>query len=320
MDHDDPALREPWLRLAGRLEGLAAEVRVGEPLSRLTTLRIGGPAGLVCPVLNSEDARRFLDLATSHDLPWTCLGGGSNILAADAGYAGLIMLVRSRELAVLGDAVRVGAGWPLDDLVVETLRLGLTGLEFASGIPGTVGGAVAGNAGCYGREIGELLVEATVLRPDGGLEVIGPRECGFAYRDSALRRRGAVVLDLVLALARGDADAASRIRSERIADRRAKHPWREPSAGSWFKNLPPLGPGQPRRAAGRLLDAVGAKQMREGGAAVFARHANIIVNTGGATARDVLVLADRMRDAVQRRFSVRLEPEVRYLTTGTDGA
>jgi UDP-N-acetylmuramate dehydrogenase len=315
MTRGDPALLQRWRRLAERLASEAGGAEAGLPLFRLTTLRIGGPAGVVCPVHNNEDARRFLDLALACDLPWTCLGGGSNILADDAGYAGMVLLVRTRRLTVQGDAVRVGAGWDFDDLVAETLRLGLTGLEFASGIPGTLGGALVGNAGCYGREIGEFLREATVMRPDGTLQTVGPDEFAFAYRTSALKGRGDVVLEAVLGLDRGDAAAAARVRAEHLADRRRKHPWDQPSAGSYFKNLPPLRPGEPRRAAGKLLEAAGAKSMREGGAAVFPRHANIIINTGGATSRDVLVLADRMRTAVLAMFGEELEPEVRHLAS-----
>ncbi len=315
MTPDDRAVRQCWRRLADSLPAAAGDVLAAYPLHQLTTLRIGGPAGLVCPVQNSDAARMFLDFAIANALPWTCLGGGSNILGDDAGYAGLILLVQTRQFAIRGDTVQVGAGWGFDDLVVETLRHGLTGLEFASGIPGTIGGALVGNAGCYGRDIGESLVEATVLRRDGRLQTLGPEDFAFAYRTSALKERGDVVLEMVLRLSRGDAAAAAQTRATHLADRHRKHPWDQASAGSYFKNLPPRRPGEPRRPAGRLLEAAGAKDMREGGAAVFARHANIIVNQGGATSRDVLALAARMRDAVESLFGERLEPEVRHLAT-----
>ncbi len=304
-----------WQRLADRIKATGLAVTPSVPLAELTTFRIGGPAGLLCPVENAESARRFLDIASTEGLPWTCLGGGSNILADDAGYDGLVLLVRARNLDVAGDTVRIGAGWDFDTLVAETLRLGLTGLEFASGIPGTVGGALVGNAGCYGREIGEFLVDATVLRTDGSVDRLGPEDFEFAYRTTALKERGDVVLDLVLKLDRGDLDAAGRERQEHLDDRRRKHPWDIPCAGSYFKNLPPAAPGEWRRAAGRLLEESGAKTMREGNAEVFEKHANIIVNRGGATSGDVLILADRMREAVRRRFGEELEEEVRHLAT-----
>jgi len=309
----DPA--QHWQDDANDLarHGIAARAR--EPLSELTTFRIGGPAGLVCPVKNVDDALRFLDLSHRRGAPWTCLGGGSNILADDDGYAGLVLLVKTEALSLRGRVVRVGAGWDVDTLIESTLRDGLTGLEFASGIPGTVGGAVVGNAGCYGHEISELLREATVLRPDGAIETIGAEDFAFAYRTSALKERADVVLDVTLELARGDVGAAAAERAEHLADRRRKHPWDLPCAGSYFKNLPPAAPGERRRAAGQLLEAVGAKAMREGDAAVFEKHANIIVNSGQARSSDVLRLAERMKAAVREQFGEALEEEVRHLTT-----
>lgn len=296
-----------------RLGGLTAEPL--RAMAELTTFRIGGPAGLVCPVKNPDDALRFLDLAHRHELRWTCLGGGSNILADDRGYDGAVLLMQCEQFEVQADAVRVGAGWDVDALIEATLGAGLTGLEFASGIPGTLGGAVVGNAGCYGHEIGEFVREATVLRADGRLESIGPEQFAFSYRNSALKELPDVVLDVTLQLRRGDLHLAGEERRDHLDDRRHKHPWDLPCAGSYFKNLPPSAPGERRRAAGQLLEAVGAKAMREGDAAVFDRHANIIVNLGRARSVDVLRLAARMKEAVSARFGEILEEEVRHLAT-----
>ncbi len=300
-----------WTRLAAQLTSGA--VVPCAPLRALTTLRIGGPAGLVCRVHNVDQAREFQAFAAGHDLACDRLGGGSNILADDAGFPGLILKVETTAFERRGDTVRAGAGLSFDGLIATTLREGLVGLEFASGIPGTLGGAVVGNAGCYGHEIGEFVLEATVLWPDGRVVVVGPDAFGFTYRDSALKSTRAVVLDVLLQLRAGDTHVAVARRDELIADRQRKHPWDQPTAGSWFKNLPPAEPGGRRRPAGALLEAAGAKDMREGGAAVFARHANIIINAGGATSGDVLRLADRMRTAVRERFQIDLETEVRHL-------
>jgi UDP-N-acetylmuramate dehydrogenase len=292
---------------------LQTAVRQAVPLKSLTTLQVGGPAALVCPIRNPEQARRFQGLALDRQVPFFILGGGSNVLADDRGFRGLILHVTADELEVKGDTIRVGAGYSFDGLIAETLRLGLTGLEFASGIPGTLGGALVGNAGCYGHEIGEFLVEATLLRPDGSVDTVGPDDFGFRYRETDLRETGTVVLEAVLRLREGDVAAAAASRREKIADRRAKHPVDLPSAGSWFRNLPPAAPGQRRQAAGVLLEQAGAKDMAEGGARVFAKHANMIVNTGGATSEEVLRLAARMKEAVRERFAVELVEEVRYL-------
>ncbi len=183
-----------WTRLAAQLT--PGSVVPCAPLSALTTLRIGGPAGLVCRVHNVDQAREFQAFAARHDLACERLGGGSNVLADDAGFPGLILKVETHDFERRGDTVRAGAGLPFDHLIATTLREGLVGLEFASGIPGTLGGAVVGNAGCYGHEIGEFVLEATVLRPDGRVVVVGPDAFGFAYRDSALKSTRAVVLDV----------------------------------------------------------------------------------------------------------------------------
>lgn len=297
--------------LASLPDDLRAAVRRDVPLRELTTLRVGGPAELVCPARNPEDAKRFQAFAAECGLPLRVLGGGSNLLGDDAGCRGIILHVATTGFAVRGDTIRAGAGLDFDGLIARTLAEGLTGLEFASGIPGTLGGALVGNAGCYGHEIGEFLVEATVLRPDGRVETVGPESFGFGYRTTELRETGAIVLDAVLKLARHDLAAAGAERAEHIADRRRKHPVDLPSAGSWFRNLPPAEPGGRRRAAGILLEQVGAKQMRVGDAAVFAKHANIVVNLGRATSRDVLALVARMRDAVRAGFGVELVDEVR---------
>ena len=288
-------------------------VQPGRPLSQLTTLRIGGPASLLCQVHNPEAARRFQALAMDLGAPYTVLGAGSNILAADEGYPGLVMQVATEDFRVSGQRITAGAGWNFDDLIARTLDCGLTGLEFASGIPGTLGGAIIGNAGCYGREIGEFLVAATVLRQDGQLVQMQAEDFGFRYRASRLRDRGDILLDATLQLSCGDKLQAVQERTRRIADRRLKHPVDLPTAGSYFKNLEPGSPGEKRQPAGGLLEQVGAKSMREGDACVFAGHANMIVNLGQASCSDVLRLAARMKQAVLNQFGVQLVEEVRYL-------
>ena len=178
-------------------EELQSQVLRSVSLKTLTTLQVGGPAALVCPIRNPEQALRFQDLALNHDFPVFILGGGSNVLADDRGFGGLILQVATENLEQTGDTVRAGAGLSFDGLIERTLDMGLTGLEFASGIPGTLGGALVGNAGCYGHEIGEFLVEALLLRPDGRLEKVGPEDFGFRYRETDLRETGTVVLEAV---------------------------------------------------------------------------------------------------------------------------
>ncbi len=288
-------------------------VLAGVPLSSLTTFGIGGPACGVCRIRNTADAVRFQAAAREMDLPFFCLGGGSNVLASDRGFGGLLFKMEIPTCVVQEATVTVGAGVNLDELVQQTLRASLVGLEFASGIPGTFGGALVGNAGCYGHEIGELVTRALLLRPDGTLETVGPAELTFAYRDSALKTSGDLLLEATLELQRADPAAAWRTRAENLERRREKLPTDIPCAGSYFKNLPPAAPGEFRRSAGELLDRAGAKSLRVGDAAVFAKHANIIINQGQATSAEVLALADRMKATVRRKFGLELEEEVRYL-------
>lgn len=306
-------MKEPQNLMERLPAALRTIARTGTPLNGLTTLDVGGPAQLICPVHNPDHAQRFQGFAHDVQTPFFILGGGSNVLADDRGYGGLILHVTADDLTPQGDVIRVGAGFSFDALIARSLDLGLTGLEFASGIPGTVGGAVVGNAGCYGHEIGEFLIEAVVLTREGQITTVGPEAFGFRYRETDLRETGAVVLEVVLKLQRGDVHAAGQVRAEKIADRRAKHPVDQPSAGSWFRNLPANTPGGRRQAAGHLLEQVGAKEMRVGDACVFPKHANIIINAGSATSADVRTLAARMKRAVLDKFGVELQEEVRYL-------
>ena len=281
------------------------------PISDLTTFRIGGPALGLCRIGNMDDARRFQEFSRLDGIPAVSLGGGSNILADDLGFAGIVSRMEYADLHIEAEEVTVGAGLPFDALIRRTLEAGLTGLEFASGIPGSIGGAIVGNAGCFGHEICEFLVRARVLEPDGRILDLEPDALEFAYRRSGLQRRDALLLEATFRLERGDLQAAATVRDRNLALRREKHPVDLPTAGSYFKNLPPLEPGGRRRAAGRLLEAVGAIGLRRGDAAVYEKHANIIVNMGQATASDVLALAAEMQRRVREEFGVDLAPEVR---------
>jgi UDP-N-acetylmuramate dehydrogenase len=223
-----------------------------------------------------------------------------------------------------GTAVHVGAGHDFLELIYRSRDRGLAGLEFAAGIPGSVGGALYGNAGCYGKDIGSLTIECTHATPDGVVVETQPAAWyRFAYRDSRLKREPRVLLSALLQLATGDPAASQREIDEKLEIRRVKHPqWRvEPTAGSYFKNLPPdwqvpgakHSPGTRRVPAGQLLDECGCRGLRVGDAMVFPRHANIIVNAGRASARDVLALAAEMKRRVLERFAVELEEEVMFL-------
>jgi len=326
-------MAEPARTIEERLRlALGDALRIGEPMRDHTTFRIGGPADFFYEAHTPEALVAALQAGRESGLPVFLVGGGSNLLVADAGLRGLVVRNACAAVEFEGTVARVGCGADFLDFIERCRDRALAGLEFAAGIPGSIGGALYGNAGCYGRDIGSHLLDCIQVTPDGAVVETRPAAWyEFAYRDSRLKREPRVLLSCRLQLAPGDAAAIQREIDEKLEIRRGKHPqWRtEPTAGSYFKNLPPdwrlpgarLSPGTRRVAAGQLLEECGCRGLRVGGAEVFARHANIIVNAGGATAADVLALAAIMQSRVRERFGVTLEEEVVFLGArpGVDG-
>jgi UDP-N-acetylmuramate dehydrogenase len=295
-----------------------------EPLRHHTTLRIGGPAQFYFAARDTRQLVGALQAARELELPVFLLGGGSNLLVSDDGFRGLVVRNAIEGIEFDGTAAQVGCGTDFLQLIYECRDHDLAGLEFAAGIPGSVGGALFGNAGCYGRDIGSITVECAVASLDGSEVKTRPAAWfEFAYRDSRLKRDPWVLLTCLLQFRRGDRAAIQAVIDEKLEIRRVKHPrWRvEPTAGSYFKNLPPgyqvpglpHSPGTQRIPAGALLDACGCRGLRVGDAMVYAKHANIIVNAGRATAKDVLMLAEAMKSRVREKFGVVLEEEVMFL-------
>ncbi len=306
----DPAALEA---LADALPG----VRRGVPLAPFTTFRIGGAADLFIEAASRDALVEAIRAARAHGVPYFVLAGGSNLLVDDGGIRGLVVRNLAAEVRRDGDHLTVGSGLPLGDLLEAAARESLSGLEFAAGIPGSVGGAVYGNAGAYGKAVQDVLVRASLLTPDGRVVEVAPKALGFTYRMSVLKSSGDVVLGATFALTPGDPERIRQAMAEIIHLRESKHPdpARFGSAGSYFKNLPAPAPGARRTPAGLLLEQVGAKGMSVGRAEVAQEHANFIVNPGGATAADVLDLARRLKTLVHDRFGVTLEEEVLYVTS-----
>ena len=314
----------PRVNLKSSLEAaLGNEVVEDAPLSAHTSFRIGGPAALFVRADRVEQVAAALAFAHAQGIPALVVGAGTNLLVSDGGFDGLALRpeIGGVSIGEGGRSVTVGAGVATAALVERLIAEGLAGLEFAAGLPGTIGGAIAGNAGCFGGAFGDRLIAATLIEADGTIVELGdPSWFAFDYRCSRVANTGAVVARATFEVEPGDRLHLEEIAAQRVATRRQKHPAAGVrTAGSYFKNLPPEAPGGLRRAAGALLDQVGAKAMRVGDAVVFERHANIIVNAGSASARDVLALAEKMRAAVRDRFGVLLEPEIRFVGPKPEG-
>lgn len=292
---------------------LTGSVRRDESLARHTTYRIGGPAALYVDCATVHDLALTTEVLADEDIEWTVLGKGSNVLVADKGYDGaIITLGRDFKRHSLEDEqLKSGAGVILAAIVRDAFSAGRTGLEFAVGIPGTVGGALAMNAGTRSEWIGAVVESVTLFVPGEGLVGVRGPEVAWGYRRSGLPQRG-IIVETALRLDEGDEAHIRRTMEAALRRRKRSQPLSIPNAGSVFVN--PEGD-----SAGRLIETAGLKGTQVGGAAVSDIHANFIVNTGGATAADVLELIGIIRDTVKGMHDIELRPEVRFLGS-FDGA
>ncbi len=273
----------------------------------MNTWRIGGLAETVCWPESEEELREIWLKCQEQGIPFRLFGRGSNVLFPDEGLPGVTVISTGLAQSVWDfEWVTVGAGYSLARLSQEAADRGLTGLEFARGIPGTVGGAVVMNAGAHGGSIQDVLEEVKILAPEGEVQRLAKEDIQFGYRECSLRDQ-AIVLEGVFHLKPGDPDVIQATMSENLARRKAAQPLELPNAGSVFRN-PPGG------SAGRLIEEAGWKGKRLGGAQVSSKHANFIVNQGNATARDVLALIREIQKDVHHQFGVELKTEVRYIS------
>jgi UDP-N-acetylmuramate dehydrogenase len=287
------------------------------PLAPWTTFKVGGPAEYLLLAGSSDELRRAIAVAADAGLPLTVLGGGSNVLVADAGVPGLVVRVHGgRIVPVSGGCIRADAGVTINGLVRWTVAHGYAGLEAWAGTPGTVGGAMYGNAHFRGRNIGDLVDRAVLATRRGTISEVLGRDLAFAYDYSRLQRTGEVVLSVDFHVTPGRPDELRAVARESLGYRKRTQPLALPSAGCIFQNPNPAADRVPDGvpcSAGALIDRSGLKGAREGAARVSPTHANFIVNEGGATAADIRRLIDRCRDAVQTQSNVTLREEIVYL-------
>ncbi len=293
-----------------KLERILARgvIREREPMSRHTTFRVGGPTDYYVEPENTEELAAVLGLCRGEGMPYYILGNGSNLLVSDRGYRGVIVALGRAwsQIEVDGARILAGAGAMLSAVARYALNAGLTGLEFASGIPGTVGGAVVMNAGAYGSEMKSVLLSASLLSRFGQVVTLPASELALGYRTSCIPEDGYVVLGVEMGLDFGDPGRIRRRMEELAIRRRERQPIEYPSAGSTFKR--PKG-----HFAGKLIQDAGLCGFAVGGAQVSEKHCGFVINRGDATAADIMRLCRLVQDRVQEKFGVTMEMEVKIL-------
>ena len=283
-------------------------VCLDEPMKAHTTFRVGGPADYFVTPKTIEEVKAIIALCKEADMPYYILGNGSNLLVGDKGYRG-VMIQIYKEMAgieVEGEVIKVQAGALLSRIGSVALEAELQGFEFAAGIPGTMGGAVVMNAGAYGGEMKDVLVDATVLTPEGEVLVLKNEELELGYRTSVIAKKDYIVLAATVKLNKGNNEAIRERMDELKVQRVTKQPLEYPSAGSTFKR--PEG-----YFAGKLIQDAGLRGFQVGGAQVSEKHCGFVINKENATAADVVELMKQVAEKVQEEFSVTLEPEVKRI-------
>ena len=285
-----------------------AKVLVNEPMASHTTFRIGGPADYFVMPETVEELAKVLKICKEENIPYFILGNGSNLLVGDKGFRGVVIQLYKNfdGLQIEGTTVTAKAGAMLIRVAKESGRAGLTGLEFASGIPGTIGGAMVMNAGAYGGEMKDVVTAVTVLTKDGEIKTLTNEEMNFRYRGSVVEDEAYIVLEAVMELQEGNLEEIQTRIDELSVQRRTKQPIEFPSAGSTFKR--PEG-----YFAGKLIQDADLRGYQVGGAQVSEKHCGFVINAGGATAADVMQLMQDVSDKVQAQFGVALEPEVKRI-------
>lgn len=283
------------------------QIFADEPMSRHTTFRVGGPAELLIRPKRGQIAE-VISLLRRRDIPYAVIGNGSNLLVSDGGFSGVVIEFAKQASAVVIDGTKIcaEAGAMLSKVASMAGDASLAGMEFAAGIPGTVGGAVCMNAGAYGGEMSQILTEVAVLTPEGSERTIPVSQLDLGYRHSCIEEQGYIVLSAVLELERGERETIASRMEQLRQKRAARQPLEYPSAGSTFKRPDGL-------YAGKLIMDAGLRGYAIGGAQVSEKHCGFVINKGGASAADIAALMRHIQEEVARQFGVTLEAEVRRL-------
>lgn len=284
------------------------KVLINEKISNYTTYRVGGKARAICYPKGEEELISLIGLLKKKNIKYFVLGNGSNVLFSDLLYDGIIIKMDNfNKISIEGNIINVGAGYPLIKLSNDAMRNALVGLEFANGIPGTVGGAIFMNAGAYGEEMSKIVESVRVLTSDLKIKEFNNKEMKFSYRTSLLQEHlDYVIISAKLKLENGNSEEIEKIMTERRLQRRATQPLNYPSAGSVFRN--PEG-----MYAGKLIDDMGLKGFSVGKAMVSEKHANFIINTGNAKATDIKKIIDIIKQKAWIKYGIKLRVEQRLI-------
>lgn len=295
-------------------------------LAKYTTYKIGGPADYFISVKDMEELKQALKFADDNSLPLFVLAGGSNVLFSDGGYRGLIIKIDNNGLEIKDGKITADAGALMNDVVSWSVGNNLAGLEWAGGLPGTIGGAIRGNAGCFGSETKDAIVEVITMTENGEIKSFSNADCKFGYRDSVFKHNGEIILSAVFKLKSGDREKLKAEAFDHIKYRQAKH--RMPSCGSVFKNVPVENVSMttqeqfqnkikidpfPIIPAGAIIEACGLIGKIIGGARITTEHANVIHNFNNAKAIDVFNLINLAKEEAKKQFGIKLEEEVQLI-------
>lgn len=297
-------------KLIEQLVDISGEQNViqNEPMKRHTTFRIGGPCDIFIKPRSIEEIRQIIEVVKENKVPYYVVGNGSNLLVSDDGYRGVIINLFNNfsDITVEGNTITASAGALLGKIGYTALKNSLTGFEFATGIPGTLGGAVVMNAGAYGGEMKDVLSEVTVLTKEGELLTLKADELELGYRTSIIAKKDYIVLEGKIQLKPGEPDKIKAVIDDLAFRRRDKQPLEYPSAGSTFK--------RPKdNFAGKLIMDAGLRGYTSGGAMVSDKHCGFVINKGDATCEDVIKLTDHVKEEVKNQFGIELELEVKKL-------
>ncbi len=307
------------MKLAAEIQTLFPKltVRENQPLGDFTTFRLGGPCLLFIDNPSADQLPGLIKVLNEKEIPFLVIGQGSNLVISDEGLHGAVIrfCTETPDVKTDGNRITVSGSTLLEDFARITVEENLGDLSYCTGIPGTVGGGIAGNAGAFGHQIGDHLVSAEIINLDGNVQTVTRYNLKFAYRHSILKETGEIVLSATFELPAED-PALLKAERERILEfRREHHPnWHTtPCAGSVFRNIEASSAAERRKAAGHFLEEAGVCDMKVGGAKIFEKHANIIIGGDGCTAQNVWELSEQMVAAVQQKFDFTLTREVRFL-------